>query len=78
MQWQTQSGDFTTNMKVKIDLTLPEFITTVIVMWECHVYDSAKGRYDMILGIDILIELLLNIKCFEHAIEAGDGTLKGP
>ena len=44
---------------------------------KCHVDDSAKGRYDMILGWDILTELLLNLKFSEHVIEADDGTFKG-
>ena len=39
--------------------------------------DSAKGRNDMILGQDILAELLLNLKFFEHFIEANDGPFKG-
>ena len=32
------------------------------MMWDCHVDDSAKGRYYMILGIYILISLGLNLK----------------
>ena len=45
--------------------------------WNCHVDDYAKGRYKMILGRDILTELLLNIKLFEHVIEADDGPFNG-
>ena len=39
--------------------------------------DSAKGRYDMILGIHLLTELGLNIKFSEHVIKADDGHFKG-
>ena len=41
-----------------------------------HVYDSTKGRYDMILDREILMELGLNLKLYYHGIEADDGTLK--
>ena len=39
--------------------------------------ESTKGRYDMILGPDILTELVLNLKFSEHVIKAYDGTFKG-
>ena len=42
-----------------------------------HVNDSSKGRYDMILGRDILTALGLNLKLCDHVIEADDGTFKG-
>ena len=46
-------------------------------MWKCHVVDSAKDRYDLILGRDLLSELGLNFKFSEHVIEAYDGPFKG-
>ena len=49
-------------MKIKINLTLPEFSATRIVMWDYHMNDYAKGRYNIILGIDILAALGLNLK----------------
>ena len=53
MQWNMQLGNMTNNLKVKMDLTWPEFSKTQIVTWECHADDSAKGRYNMILGRDL-------------------------
>ena len=50
MQFHTQSGNITTKFKVKIDFTLPELIATKIVTCNCHVDDSAKVRYEIILG----------------------------
>ena len=45
-----QAGNVTTNHKVKVDFTLPALSVTNVVMWKCHMDDSAKGRYDIILG----------------------------
>ena len=50
MQWQTQSKNITTNLKVKVDFTLPALSAKNVVTWKCHVDNSAKGRHDMILG----------------------------
>ena len=50
MQCHTQAGKITTNLKVEIDFTLPELSATKIGTWTCHLDDSAKSRYDMILG----------------------------
>ena len=41
-QCQTQAGNLTTNKKVKIDFTLPEFSAEKKLMWNFHVEDSAK------------------------------------
>ena len=54
IQWHTQAGNITTNLKVKLDFTLPALSAMNVVMWKFHVDDSSKGRYDMILGRDIL------------------------
>ena len=54
MQRHTQAGKITTNFKVIKDFNLPELSGTKKVVWNCHVYDSANGRYYMILGGDIL------------------------
>ena len=46
-------------------------------MWDCHVDDSAKGRYDMIVDRDISTTVVLNLKLCEHIINIDDGALKG-
>ena len=38
--------------------------------------DSAKGKYDLILGRDLVTALVLNIKFSDHAIESDDGNIK--
>ena len=60
MQWQTQDGNITTNFKVKVDFTLTTLIPNNVVIWKYHLDDSARGRYDIILGRDLLTELGLN------------------
>ena len=77
MQWHTQSGNITTNLKVKVDFTSPAISTTNVVTWRYHVDDSARGKYNMILRWDLLTEFGLNIKFSEHVIEADDGPFKG-
>ena len=54
MKWQTQARNVTTTFKVKVYFTLPELSDKNVVMWKCHVDDSTKVRYDMILGRDLL------------------------
>ena len=48
MQWHTQARNNSTGIKVKVDFTLPTLSSTNFVPWNCHVDDSAKGRYDKI------------------------------
>ena len=72
-----QAGNITTNIKVKIYFTLPENSATEIVTWNCHVDDSAKGRYDMTMGKDILTSLGLNLKSSDYTTETYEGPLKG-
>ena len=77
MQWPTQAGIITTNLKVKIDFTLPGISATKIVTWYFHVDDSAKCRYYMILGRYLLIDLVLNLEFSDPVNEAYDGYFKG-
>ena len=77
MHWNTQAGNITNNIKVKIDFTLPALSPTNVVTWKCNVDESARGRYNIILGQDILSELGLNLKFSEHFIESDDGPFNG-
>ena len=56
MQWHTQVGIITTNLKVEIYFISPELSAEKIVTWNFNADDSAKGRYDIILGGDLLTE----------------------
>ena len=54
MQWHAQAGNVTTYLKVKVDFALPTLSAMNIVTWKCHVDDFAEGKYEMILGQDLL------------------------
>ena len=60
-----------------MDFNLPSLSATNVMTWKCHVDESAKGRYDMILGRDILTELVSNLKFSGQVIEADDRPFKG-
>ena len=60
IQWHTQSGNITTNMKVKIDFTLPELSMTNVT-WNFNVDYSAKDIHEMVLGRYLLTSLGLNL-----------------
>ena len=49
MQWSTQYGNITTNIKVKVYFTLPVLSSTNVVTCKWHVDESTKGRYYMTL-----------------------------
>ena len=66
--WKNQAGKFTTSKKVNVDFCLSEFSTTEIVTWKCHVDESTNGRYDMILGRDLLTTLRPDLKFSENTI----------
>ena len=66
--WETQSGKLMTSRKVNIDFCLPNFSVTKIVTWKCHVEKSTNGRYDMILGRDLITTLGLDIIFSEGVI----------
>ena len=77
MQWHKQAVNITTNLKVKIDFTLPGLSAKIIVTWGFHVDDSSRSRYDMMLRVYLLTAFGLNLKSYYHVIEADDGPFKG-
>ena len=49
--------------------TLTELSATKIVTWNCHVDDSAKGRYDTILVRYLLTDLGFNKNYLQTSLE---------
>ena len=72
--WETQSRKFTTSKKGNVYFSLLDFSETNIVACKCPVEKSKNGRYDMILGRDLITALLLDFKFFENVIIGGEGT----
>ena len=77
MQWHTQAGNITTNIKVKVYFTLPKLSATKMVTWNCHEDESDKDTYSMILGRYLSEYLVFNLKLSENIINSDVGTLKG-
>ena len=46
-----------------------------MLTWDFHFDDSDQGRYNMIIGRDLLTGLHLNFS--EHVVKGGCGPLKG-
>ena len=62
--WNTVGGQFVTTLKREIQFTLPEFSTSEVIQWECHVDTKTLCRneqYDMIIGADLLSGLHMEI-----------------
>ena len=62
---------------MNVDFCLPEFSATKIVMWKFHVDESTNGRYDMILGRDLLTALVIDLKSSDNVIIGGEVPYKG-
>ena len=60
-----------------MDFTLPALSVMNDVTCQFYLDDSAKGRYNMILGRALISELVLNFKFSYHIIKADYGPLKG-
>ena len=71
-QWQTQPEIFMIDKKVKVDFYLPQFSAIKSVTWECHVDETTKGRYYIILSRDLLMDLVLDLKLSKHTITGVD------
>ena len=47
------------------------------VTWEFHVDDYAESRYNIILGIDLLMDCRLDLKFSEQTISRQEGPYEG-
>ena len=75
--WETQTGKFTTLKKFNGDFCVPEFSATRILTWKCHVAESAKGWYDIILDKDLLTTLGPDLIFSDNILIGREGPHKG-
>ena len=64
VDWIQQSASFTTNKFTSMRFMLPQFTESSVITFPIHVYDSnysGHQPYDVILGIDAIIELGITI-----------------
>ena len=61
VKWHTQAGNIATNVKFEVDFTLLGLSAMNILTCQWHTNESAKGRYDRILGRYLWTELWLNL-----------------
>ena len=47
------------------------------MIWKYHIDESTNGRYDMILGIDLLTEIGLDLKFTNNVILGREGPYEG-
>ena len=67
-----QYFNITNNKKVEVDFNFPGFSATKIIMWNFHVDESTKIRYDMSLYIYLVTSLGSDVKFSDHIIKEGD------
>jgi predicted aspartyl protease len=76
--WTTKAGKFTTNKKVTLKFLLPEFNSTKVISWSCHIDESATSsasRYDMIIGRDLLQEIGFIIDFNDYTMTWDEATI---
>ena len=62
---------------MNVDFYLPGFSAMKIMTWKCHIDGSTNGRYDMILGIDLLTALGLDLMFSRNDILGREGPYEG-
>ena len=60
-EWNTMAGTFHTTKTAKIQFALPEFNDTAVIEHKAHVAKEL-GRYDIIVGGDLLKAIGMDIK----------------
>ena len=72
--WNTKGGTFKTNLKCKIQFSLPEFNEHEVIEHATHVDMSTKNsHYNMIVGSDLLSELGFTFN-HEHRMTTWEGS----
>ena len=75
--WEIQARNFITSKKANVEFCLLEFCATEIVTWKFHMDKSTKGMYDIITGRNLLTDLGLDLKLYDHVIVHGKVPYEG-
>jgi len=72
--WTTPGGEMHANQKVKAQFTMSELHEDCLIEWNPHVA-KALGKYDMIIGRDILQFLKIDLRFSDNIAEWDGGEL---
>ena len=77
--WKTLSGSLVTEKSAKLKFKIPELSTSKTITWTCHVDETSdrdKVPYDMILGLDFLIEMGFLLDFETKTIKWGESRME--
>jgi transposase InsO family protein len=77
--WKTLSGSLVTEKSAKLTFKIPELSTSKVVTWTCHVDETSERDqvpYDMILGLDFLIEMGFSLDFDSKTIKWGESRME--
>ena len=74
---ETQAGKFMISKKVNVEFSSPELSATKIVTWKFHFDESTNGKYDIILGRDLITALVLDLKFYDNVMIGRHGPYEG-
>lgn len=66
--WTTSGAEMYANQKVQAQFTMPEQHDDHLIEWNLHV-TKAPGKYNMIIGQDILQFLQIDLRFWDNKIE---------
>ena len=78
-KWKSLGGSFVTEKSAKLSFKIPELTTSKLVTWTCHIDETSdikKVPYDMILGLNFLIELGFVLDFEAKTIKWGDSCME--
>jgi hypothetical protein len=73
-QWHTSAGTFDTTKKAQVQFILPELHEGRTIVYKAHIAKQL-GRYDMILGRDLLKELGIKLDFGDETVTWDEMTI---
>ena len=60
--WNTNGGQFATRYEIPLMIILPEFSPSMEIHWACAIDENPESIYDMIIGRDLQLALIIDIQ----------------